>query len=158
MSALEQSELERLLEIWETSVRATHTFLREEDILFYRPLVRDEYLHHVEITVARDQEGIIQGFIGLVDLSAQKDADARDEPGPPSGSIEMLFVHPESFGKGVGSSLVAFAKEKYPSLVVDVNEQNTGALAFYRRCGFSVVGRSDLDGQGRPFPLLHMSL
>ena len=41
---------------------------------------------------------------------------------------------------------------------VDVNEQNEPALGFYRHLGFAVVGRSALDGQGRPYPLLHMSI
>jgi putative acetyltransferase len=41
-------------------------------------------------------------------------------------------------------------------LTVDVNEQNTGARRFYEASGFVVEGRSELDGQGLPFPLLHM--
>ena len=41
---------------------------------------------------------------------------------------------------------------------VDVNEQNPQALGFYRHLGFEQVGRSPLDGQGRPFPLLHLRL
>jgi hypothetical protein len=31
-------------------------------------------------------------------------------------------------------------------------------LGFYRHIGFSVRGRSPLDGQGKPYPLLHMTL
>ncbi|MGG2473877.1 acetyltransferase, partial [Rhizobium sp. BR5] len=27
---------------------------------------------------------------------------------------------------------------------------------FYRRLGFEPTGRSDLDGQGRPYPLVHL--
>lgn len=158
MTTLPQYELERLLEIWEAAVRATHTFLEEKDILFYRPLIRDEYLEQVEITVARDTAGVIQGFMGLVGTPDQTEQASDGQEKQPVGSIEMLFVHPASFGKGVGRSLVDFARSKYPSLMVDVNEQNPGALAFYRRCGFSVTGRSPLDGQGRPFPLLHMRL
>ncbi|MGY0625916.1 MAG: GNAT family N-acetyltransferase, partial [Paraglaciecola chathamensis] len=41
---------------------------------------------------------------------------------------------------------------------VDVNEQNPKALGFYQRIGFKVVGRSELDGQGKPYPLLHLAL
>ena len=41
---------------------------------------------------------------------------------------------------------------------VDVNEQNPQGVAFYRHMGFEQVGRSELDGQGNPFPLLHMRL
>lgn len=42
--------------------------------------------------------------------------------------------------------------------LVDVNEQNPDAVGFYRRMGFEIVGRLPLDGQGRPFPVLHMRL
>jgi putative acetyltransferase len=41
---------------------------------------------------------------------------------------------------------------------VDVNEQNPQGVAFYRHMGFEQVGRSELDGQGNAFPLLHMRL
>ncbi len=39
---------------------------------------------------------------------------------------------------------------------LDVNEQNEGAVRFYAARGFAEVGRSPLDGEGRPFPLLHL--
>jgi putative acetyltransferase len=39
-----------------------------------------------------------------------------------------------------------------------VNEQNPEAVGFYLHYGFAQTGRSPLDGEGRPFPLLHMSL
>jgi putative acetyltransferase len=42
-------------------------------------------------------------------------------------------------------------------MTVDVNEQNTKAVGFYERIGFKRTGRSRLDGQGRPYPLLHLS-
>lgn len=38
---------------------------------------------------------------------------------------------------------------------VDVNEQNPDALAFYEGRGFVIKGRSETDGEGRPFSLLH---
>ena len=38
---------------------------------------------------------------------------------------------------------------------LDVNEQNPDAVDFYRRRGFEQVGRSPVDSDGRPFPLLH---
>jgi putative acetyltransferase len=41
---------------------------------------------------------------------------------------------------------------------VDVNEQNHQAFGFYQRFGFAVTGRSDTDGQGKPYPLLHLGL
>ena len=39
---------------------------------------------------------------------------------------------------------------------VNVNEQNPAALGFYRHMGFVVTGRSAIDGQDRPFSLLHL--
>jgi putative acetyltransferase len=36
-----------------------------------------------------------------------------------------------------------------------ITEQHIDSL-FLRRMGFSPTGRSDFDGEGRPYPLLHM--
>lgn len=37
-----------------------------------------------------------------------------------------------------------------------VNEQNPGAVGFYEHMGFSTYRRTDLDEEGRPYPLLYM--
>ena len=70
--------------------------------------------------------------------------------------IEALFLAPEYHRRGCGRRLVRHARELKGDLTVDVNEQNPAAVRFYEACGFVVVGRSELDGAGRPFPLLHM--
>ena len=74
--------------------------------------------------------------------------------------IEMLFVEPEYFGLGIGRMLLGHARQRAmaesATLTLDVNEQNPAALAFYEHMGFVVTGRSPVDGQGRPYPLLHM--
>ncbi len=41
---------------------------------------------------------------------------------------------------------------------LDVNEQNPQALGFYLKQGFEVIGRTEHDGMGQPYPLLHMRL
>ena len=41
---------------------------------------------------------------------------------------------------------------------LDVNEQNPQALGFYFKQGFEVIGRSEVDGMGQHYPLLHMRL
>ena len=72
--------------------------------------------------------------------------------------MESLFLAPDFLRRGWGRRLVQHAQELYGELMVDVNEQNQAARAFYEACGFVVEGRSDLDDEGRPYPLLHLRL
>ena len=131
----------QLTDVWEASVRATHDFLREEDIGKMKPLVRDQYLYLVTPFGIRDANGRILGFIGV----------ARNK-------IEMLFIHPDARGQGIGKQLLRYAVDHLGTDEVDVNEQNGQAVGFYLHAGFKVTGRSERDGQGQPFPLLHLKL
>lgn len=72
--------------------------------------------------------------------------------------MESLFLAPEFHRRGGGRRLVDYARTLRGELMVDVNEQNTPAIGFYKACGFVVEGRSELDDTGRPYPLLHMRL
>lgn len=130
-----------LIEIWETSVRATHDFLKEEHIATLKPLILEQYFDAVDLQCAKNESGKILGFCGVHD-----------------GNIEMLFISPDSRGTGVGTLLTNNAIENQGATKVDVNEQNTQAIGFYEGVGFNLVGRSPLDGQGKPYPLLHMEL
>lgn len=121
-------------------MRATHHFLQEEDIQFYRPLMLQEYLRAVRLACVREEQQI-QGFVGVAD-----------------GKIEMLFIHPSSRGKGTGKKLLRYAVDTLRAYAVDVNEQNEQAVSFYTYMGFKTVGRSEVDGMGKPYPLLHMEL
>lgn len=141
IDVVEQSEYLALIEIWEASVRATHHFLTEGDIQELKPMILEQYFDAVDLRCAKSNNGEILGFCGVHD-----------------GNIEMLFIAPEMRGKGVGALLTAYAVERQGASKVDVNEQNQQALGFYQHIGFRVRGRSPLDGQGKPYPLLHMSL
>jgi putative acetyltransferase len=70
----------------------------------------------------------------------------------------MLFVHPAWRGQGIGRRLLHYAVDSWNATMLDVNEQNPQALGFYLKLGFVVEGRSELDGTGQPYPLLHMRL
>jgi ribosomal protein S18 acetylase RimI-like enzyme len=72
-------------------------------------------------------------------------------------SIEMLFVHADFRGRGIGSTLMREALLLGASRV-DVNEQNPQALGFYRCFGFEVAARDELDSLGLPYPILHCTL
>jgi putative acetyltransferase len=72
--------------------------------------------------------------------------------------IEMLFVAPQARGTGIGRQLISYAVNELNARYVDVNEQNPQAVGFYEKMGFEIFGRSELDAQGNPYPLLHMRL
>uniref|UniRef100_UPI003078382F GNAT family N-acetyltransferase n=1 Tax=Alistipes communis TaxID=2585118 RepID=UPI003078382F len=130
----------RLVELWEASVRATHDFLREEDIRGIRTYVPDALRSIADLRIVRDAEGVPVAFMGC---------DGR--------RLEMLFVDPTCRGAGVGTALV---REAFAAGVTEVvvNEQNPSARGFYEHVGFAVCGRSERDEQGGPFPILYMKL
>jgi putative acetyltransferase len=133
---------ERLLELWERSVRATHHFLEDSDVVALRRLVAEELASEaVDWWVLVSTTGVPIGFLGFA-----------------SDTIEALFIDPDYHGQGGGRFLVAHAQSLLGAgaLAVDVNEQNEAALWFYEALGFSVVGRSPTDAGGRAFPVLHM--
>ena len=134
-------EYPQLVALWEASVRATHHFLTEEDIRFYKPLMLTEYLNAVHLYCIRNEAGVPEGFMGVL-----------------YGKLEMLFVHPNVRGKGIGKALLHYALDELEVTMVDVNEQNTQAVGFYLRMGFTVGSRSEVDGMGKPYPVLHMYL
>lgn len=135
------SDFPALTALWEASVRATHTFLAESDVQELKPQVLNVWLPAVQVTVFSSHDETILGFSGVVE-----------------DKLEMLFIAPTARGEGIGKALLQHAVVAMGVELVDVNEQNEQAVGFYKRMGFEVIGRSPLDGQGKPFPLLHMKL
>lgn len=134
------ADVEVMFGIWSRAVRATHHFLSEEDMAFFSDLVWNEYLPGRPFWIGADGTGVVLGFMATT-----------------GDKLEALFVDPDHHGKGIGRLLAtrAFAAG---ATTVDVNEQNTGALRFYRALGFREIGRSDRDDSGRPYPLIRMRL
>lgn len=134
-----KKDYQTLVVIWERSVKSTHEFLKENDIVNIRESLIPIYFKVVNLYVIFDED-VIAGFIGL------------------SGrNIEMLFIDPMCMGKGLGTRLIEFAKSLGADSV-DVNEQNPKALGFYQARGFHIVSRDEFDSNGRHFPILHLSL
>ena len=136
-----EQDLPRLFEVWESSVRASHSFLNEVDIQSLIPLVKNELANFKPIYCLRAGDGNLFAFLGVAGFK-----------------IEMLFVHPGNRGNGAGRLLSEFAIEVLHASSVDVNEQNYQAMGFYRHLGFRRIGRSPLDPVGNPFPILHLAL
>lgn len=128
----------RVVEIWGAAVDATHDFLTPED----REAIGREveaFLPSAPLTLAVDDRDRTIGFM-LID----------------GGHMEALFIDPEHRGAGVGAILIDYALAVHPVLTTDVNEQNAQAVGFYEHMGFARTGWSATDGQGRPYPLIHL--
>ena len=54
--------------------------------------------------------------------------------------------------------LCRYAIEHQGVTKVDVNDQNPRARKFYEKMGFTIVSRSEVDEQGKPFPILHIEI
>ena len=128
-----------MLDVWESSVRATHSFISEEDIEFFKPIILEQAFPAVTLRCVKGNNGKILGFLGVHE-----------------SKVEMLFVASESRGMGVGKILLKYAIEQLGATKLDVNEQNPSAVGFYQHMGFKITSRSPLDNMGKPFPILHM--
>jgi ribosomal protein S18 acetylase RimI-like enzyme len=119
------------------AARAGMSYLRklhtDEDVHeFFRTVV----LEHHEAWVSEDAGGRIVGFATLGDAT-----------------LEHLYVHPSSQGRGIGAELLAFAKARRPSgFSLWVFQRNDGARRFYERHGCSLVRLTDGAGneEGEP--------
>lgn len=128
-----------LVRVWRRAVEATHDFLGVADIDGFEEQVHG-ILPRAAIRVACDPEdGAVVGFLG-----------AR------GGEVDMLFVDPDTHGRGAGTALLEEVAAHHAILTVDVNEQNPAARAWYRGRGFVEVGRSATDADGLPFPIVHL--
>ena len=128
-----------LLQLWEASVRVTHDFLTESEIVRIGAYVPEALQSVRHLAVAKREDGSLAAFLGV---------EGR--------RIEMLFVAPEERGKGIGRVLVSFAAEQFSANEVTVNEQNAQAVGFYEKMGFAPYRRTQTDEQGGPYPLLYM--
>lgn len=128
----------RIVEIWRGAVAATHNFLSPADLAEIDAQV-EEFLPQTPLLLAIDAQGRTAGFMGMTD-----------------NKVDSLFIDPALRGGGIGRQMIAHAASLFPSLLVDVNEQNAQAVGFYERMGFVRIGRSETDDQGRPYPLIHM--
>ncbi|WP_299901304.1 acetyltransferase [uncultured Aquimarina sp.] len=141
IDTINKSEYQEVVEVWESSVRATHHFLKEEDIAYFKPLILNTYLDAVTLRCVRNENKKIVGFLGVAEQN-----------------LEMLFIDPNYRGKKIGKTLLEYSIDQMEVIKVDVNEQNEQAVGFYKHQGFEVINRSELDATGKPYPILHMEL
>lgn len=133
-------DYDQIMAVWESSVKATHDFLKQEDFEYYKHTIPNNYLPNLDVYVLRTDNKIV-GFMSVSE-----------------GNLEMLFIAGDLRGKGYGRTLLEYAIQNLNASKVDVNEQNTQAVEFYKQVGFEVVGRTDKDSEGSDYPILKMEL
>ena len=117
----ETQDLDAVMQIWLNGNLDAHPFIPASFWTDHFETVRDLlpqaelYVHENEATRQ------IDGFIGLTE-----------------NHIEGIFVAESARSKGVGKSLLEYAKSCKPYLTLSVYQKNERALAFYRREQFTV--------------------
>lgn len=133
--------INKLLEVWENSVKATHLFLSEEEIESIKTFV-PQALENVEhLIIAENEDNIPISFMGI-----------------DSEKLEMLYIKDCERGKSLGTKLLSYGIKNYNVNKLIVNEQNQSAKGFYEHLGFKTYKRTELDEQGNPYPILYMKL
>ncbi|GAA5630824.1 acetyltransferase [Acinetobacter sp. NRRL B-65365] len=130
----------QIVAIWKSSVDATHHFLKPDDRIEIEKEVIG-FFTETPVCVAVNSEDQPLGFMFLHE-----------------GHMEALFIDAVARGQGVGKFLLSHALMLHPNLSIDVNEQNQQAIGFYQHLGFHITGHSELDSQGRAYPLLHLGI
>lgn len=129
----------QLLAVWESSVRATHLFLPEEEIQTIKEYVPQALRDVPCLVLIENKKQVPVGFMGIANQH-----------------LEMLFIAQEQRGKGFGKALLQYGMDQYAIHDLAVNEQNPLAKGFYEKMGFEVYKRTECDEQGGPYPLLYM--
>lgn len=118
----EDKDLDQVMDIWLTGNLQAHPFVEESYWRGQADRVR-ELMGQAQLLVW-EEAGQVAGFLGLW-----------------GEHIEGIFVSPEHQGRGIGKALLQAAKERCPSLTLNVYQNNPRAAAFYRREGFVAVER-----------------
>ncbi len=133
--------INQLLEVWEDSVKATHTFLSNEEIENIKKYVPQALKGISHLIILENEKYQPIAFMGIEE-----------------NKLEMLFIKNSERGKGLGKKLLNYGIENYGVNDLAVNEDNPQAKEFYEHMGFKVYQRNELDDQGNPYPVLYMRL
>ncbi|KFI07121.1 GNAT family N-acetyltransferase [Massilia sp. BSC265] len=129
-------DMERVLDIWLRASIQAHAFISEQ---FWRAQLgnmRTLYLPAATSYVF-ERDGGVAGFYSLY-----------------GDALAALFVDPDRQGAGIGSLLLADAKNHRSGLELAVYSANHAARRFYERHGFIAVDERPDEHTGHPETLL----
>jgi diamine N-acetyltransferase len=104
-----------------------------------------------EITSANSEtllveiDGALVGFAQLQQVPAPASIASDDGQPRPSVEIKRFYVAPNWHGRGIAQDLMSACMSKVPkgvALWLGVFTHNARAIAFYRKCGFTIVGET----------------
>ncbi|WP_445081158.1 GNAT family N-acetyltransferase [Lactococcus sp. KTH0-1S] len=133
--------IEKLVNLWENSVKASHLFLSNKEIEEIKKYVPQALREIEHLIVETDKTENPIAFMGIY-----------------KNKLEMLFISPAHMKTGLGRKLIEEAIENYSVNELVVNEQNPKAKGFYEYLGFKVYKRNPIDEQGNQYPILFMHL
>ena len=133
-----EADFDALTDLWERSARSSHAFMDDEEFVELKPRIRDLLLPSMDVWVA-ESSGEMLGFVG-----------ARDE------HVELLYIAPESQGRGIGPQLLAQLAGGEGPHSVEVYAGNAVGLGFYFSQGFRETRRDPTDAAGRAFAIVHL--
>ncbi|EOI1184357.1 N-acetyltransferase [Raoultella ornithinolytica] len=114
-------DFSKLTDIWFNASVKAHDFIPEIYWEYNKAQMQDIYLPMSEVYLVENVNNIY-GFIALVE-----------------NTIAAIFVSPEQQGKGIGKLLINHAKGIRDNLELNVYQQNTNSVRFYKSVGFKVV-------------------
>lgn len=117
----QEKDIDAVMEIWLKTNISAHNFIPEKYWYGNFEAVKGQYLPKSDNYVY-EEDGVIKAFICIMKESF----------------IGALFVGEEYQKQGIGFQLIEFSKDSYDKLEVAVFVENTKAVEFYERCGFTI--------------------
>lgn len=126
---LEKNDIDEIMRIWKSENIRAHSFIKKEYWESNYNYVK-KILPEAEVYVYLIKEKVV-GFIGLN-----------------KNYIEGIFVDKDNKYKGIGKSLLNKAKENRDTLKLNVYKENTNAINFYKKNGFTIIDEN-IDNETR---------
>ena len=92
------------------------------------------------------------GAVGFIQIRLE---ETKPFVGDDEADLKELYVHPDRWGEGVGTALLAAGLDRLPADVTAVRLEtlsgNERAAAFYEARGFERTGRRTIEVGGEPY-------
>ena len=128
------NDIDRIMQIWLDTNISVHKYIPQEYWTSNAKYVK-EAIQEAEVYVYEDNKEI-KGFIGIN-----------------KGHIEGIFVEEKYRNQGIGKELIAYCKNKYDKLTLEVYKKNTKAIKFYEREQFNPI-KEDIEAANNEVEIL----